>query len=114
MSDAACIITECGRDAEHRGLCKSCWNQAGKAVRAGETTWEELEAVSLARPAHVRRGSSHPFRRALDRALAHRKTVSPSAPKRRNRAAAEAASGPVEPAVDMAAEEPRKRLVQKR
>jgi hypothetical protein len=37
--------------AHCRGLCEACYNRAGKAVRAGKTTWAALVAAGLALPA---------------------------------------------------------------
>src|SRR4051794_1070648 len=31
-----------------RGLCPTCYDRSGRAVRAGETTWSALEAAGLA------------------------------------------------------------------
>jgi hypothetical protein len=37
--------------ARARGLCATCYNRLGKAVRSGKTTWATLEAAGLALPA---------------------------------------------------------------
>jgi hypothetical protein len=34
-----------------RGLCPTCYDRSGRAVRSGETTWARLEAAGLALPA---------------------------------------------------------------
>ena len=50
-TDEHCLIPGCKRclvDGS-RGLCKNHRVMAGAKVRAGKTTWEELEAKGLAR-----------------------------------------------------------------
>lgn len=37
--------------AIRRGLCPRCYNKTGDEVRAGKTTWVELEAIGKALPA---------------------------------------------------------------
>jgi hypothetical protein len=34
-----------------RGLCPTCYDRSGLAVRSGETSWARLEAAGLALPA---------------------------------------------------------------
>lgn len=70
MSEAngkpVCIITHCTRDRYSRGLCNSCYRSAALTIKAGKTTWDELERLSLSLPvARVRRRSG-PFGKAFD------------------------------------------------
>lgn len=47
-----CITPGCDRPYHSRGLCDTCRTQARRAIKRGETTWEELEELGLALP-HV-------------------------------------------------------------
>jgi len=40
----ACLNPTCERKTNCRGLCMLCYQTAGRLVRAGRTTWDELEA----------------------------------------------------------------------
>jgi len=65
-----CIVEGCGRKAQGRGLCCSCYNTANRNVKAGETTWQELEQYGLALPGgkgQARRGRN-PLISALEKA----------------------------------------------
>lgn len=118
MSDAICLTPECGGPVESRGVCKSCCNQARKLVSGGRATWEALEARGLVRPPSIRRGSSHPFTRAFERAAeADAGASKPTQRRRRSKASDEAQqSPPAEPADagEAPPETPLRRLVQKR
>lgn len=61
-SDAVCLRPDCTRPASRRGLCRSCYNQAGRYVRDGRTTWTALEADGKVLPA--RRDKRTPVIRA--------------------------------------------------
>jgi hypothetical protein len=50
MPTAGCLSCR-ERLARSRGLCPACYDRAARAVRAGETTWAELEAAGRALPA---------------------------------------------------------------
>ena len=45
-----CTIETCDRKAVTRGLCHSCYLTALRLVKAGETTWSELEQKGLCGP----------------------------------------------------------------
>jgi hypothetical protein len=45
-----CIVPECKRPQKTRGLCGPCRQQAGNAIRRGETTDNELVAAGLMLP----------------------------------------------------------------
>jgi hypothetical protein len=48
---AKCLVKECKNNADgFKGLCKSCYYTAYRAVKANETTWEALERRKLALP----------------------------------------------------------------
>jgi len=66
---ARCLIEGCERDAKTRGLCKSCYQTACKAVKADKTTWEELESMGLVLKAKRLKGidNESPFRVALEK-----------------------------------------------
>jgi hypothetical protein len=51
MSAPVSCLSCRARLAHCRGLCEACYNRAGKAVRAGKTTWAALVAAGLALPA---------------------------------------------------------------
>lgn len=38
-----CLVPDCDRETEIRGLCRPCYNRAYQLVMAGRTTWEALE-----------------------------------------------------------------------
>jgi hypothetical protein len=46
------------RVAYQRGICELCRRRHSRAVRAGKTTWAELEAAGLALPAQRRGGKA--------------------------------------------------------
>lgn len=118
MSDGICLTPECGGPVESRGVCKSCCNQARKLVSGGRATWEVLEARGLVGPPAIRRGSSHPFNRAFERAAEVRAADPKAAPRRRrSKPTDEAQKSPPAEASDAgeaATETPLRRLVQKR
>lgn len=43
-----CLTPGCGEKRNQRGLCTRCATTARNMVKAGETTWEELESLGLA------------------------------------------------------------------
>lgn len=47
---AKCVQEGCRGDAEYRGNCWKHYQAFLRSVRAGETTWDELEAKGLATP----------------------------------------------------------------
>jgi hypothetical protein len=51
MADDAIGCVNCRQRVIHcRGNCSVCYNRHQKAVKAGRTTWAELEAAGQARP----------------------------------------------------------------
>lgn len=42
-----CMIKECVRPVNKRGLCLQCYNHAYSKVESGEVTWAVLEAHNL-------------------------------------------------------------------
>ena len=42
-----CLIPGCENQVKNRGLCQGCCQAAAKHVKAGKSTWEELEAWGL-------------------------------------------------------------------
>jgi len=75
-----CLVKSCERKAYCRGLCRSCYQTALKAVSNGKTTWEELEAMGLSLPPKnvVSATQRNPFRVAFEELLAQ--PESPAAP----------------------------------
>ena len=37
------MVSNCDRQAEGRGLCRSCLSLASKLIKENKTTWEDLE-----------------------------------------------------------------------
>lgn len=66
-----CLIKDCGRPAETRGVCKSCYVHARVLVISGDSTWEELEQLGLVRPAH-RHAPKNPLKVAFLAAIENR------------------------------------------
>lgn len=55
-----CIVPRCDAPDYHsRGLCNNHRTQAALLVRRGDTTWEELEALGLAKPVTKLSGCRH-------------------------------------------------------
>lgn len=50
FKDEFCYMKECNRAIRSRGLCNLHRTEAGRKVRSGQTTWEELEELGLAKP----------------------------------------------------------------
>lgn len=65
-----CLTPYCTGEAAHRGLCKSCYNVAGRLVRNKETTWEQLIKLKLATPPFL---NEHGPQNRFLVALEHRK-----------------------------------------
>ena len=51
MTDAIVCLTCRQHIQVTRGCCATCYKRHGDAVRAGQTTWAELEAAGKALPA---------------------------------------------------------------
>jgi len=57
-----CLSTDCKATARVRGLCHGCYEKAHRAIKAGITTWEELERLALAEPSkRPRTGQKNSF-----------------------------------------------------
>ena len=70
---AICLTPGCGREGKIRALCGRCCTAARKAVKDGKTTWEQLEAMGLAKPPkHNVIGGKGVFAAALDKALGNK------------------------------------------
>jgi hypothetical protein len=70
---AICLTPNCGREAKIRALCGRCCTAARKAVKDGKTTWEQLEAMGLAKPPkHNVIGGKGVFAAALEKALGNK------------------------------------------
>ncbi len=52
--DKLCLVNGCGSKFRSRGLCNTHYITAIEMVRRGETTWEELVSVGLAKAPHSR------------------------------------------------------------
>jgi hypothetical protein len=63
---ATCLIENCGGDAQIRGLCWNCYQNALRYVRKGKTTWKELEEAGFANPPTRQRNASL-LRKALNK-----------------------------------------------
>lgn len=62
-----CIIEGCDREASGgRGLCSACYQSLHRSVKAGDTTWDELERLGLCQ-ARCRSPRQNPAQRALER-----------------------------------------------
>ena len=49
MASEVCMIEGCERKSASRGLCWPCYQMASKRINAGDTTWDELVSVGLAK-----------------------------------------------------------------
>lgn len=47
--DKLCLVNGCGSKVRSRGLCNKHYITAFDMIRRGETTWEELVSVGLAK-----------------------------------------------------------------
>lgn len=56
-----CLIPECSKDSNTRGLCTNCAGTAYFMIKRNETTWEELEKLGLAKPKMAGRGKKGPL-----------------------------------------------------
>jgi len=45
-----CLVPDCGRPQQTRGLCIGCYAVARTAVKEGATTWDVLQAKGRALP----------------------------------------------------------------
>ena len=50
MKSLSCLFHGCQRLARTRGRCHSHYGKGAAQVKAGETTWAELEALGTAAP----------------------------------------------------------------
>lgn len=50
MNPVPCLTPGCNTDSRWRGLCSRCYGQAKRLIEKGETTWEELMGLGLAKP----------------------------------------------------------------
>ncbi len=48
---STCIIPGCGGEVHARGLCVRDYIAATRLIASGQTTWSELEAYGIVRPA---------------------------------------------------------------
>jgi hypothetical protein len=55
-----CIVPDCTSPAKTRGLCDKCYAAASKDVKAGITTWAELESANPPLAIPSKRGPSVP------------------------------------------------------
>lgn len=62
-----CAIQNCPNKRTTRGLCASCRREATQLVKAGKTTWEQLEEFGLAVD-NVKKGGL--FRKAFKKMMA--------------------------------------------
>lgn len=44
------VCLGCVHFSQARGLCQNCYRKAREAVKAGKTTWEQLEKEGKCRP----------------------------------------------------------------
>ena len=50
-----CLTPDCHRHGRvARGLCNACWMAASRSIKAGQTTWAQLEQFGLAAPLRVK------------------------------------------------------------
>lgn len=64
-AETLCIVPDCKRPHDApRGLCSSCYQSGLKLVHTGQTTWEQLEQLGLAR-SQLKAESANPLRRAF-------------------------------------------------
>lgn len=70
---STCMIEGCERQVRVRGLCLQCYQSAFVHVKAGRTSWEQLEAAGLALPARAYRRS--PFVIAFNKAEKSKNTT---------------------------------------
>jgi hypothetical protein len=56
-SKAKCLNPSCPRDANTRGLCKSCYHTACRLIKQGRTTWAELIEQGKAKEPNDRGGA---------------------------------------------------------
>jgi hypothetical protein len=68
-----CMVDQCKRPADTRGVCKSCYVHARVLVLSGETSWAELESMGLVMPAH-KHAPKNPLKVAFLAALEKRET----------------------------------------
>lgn len=46
----SCLVCR-SKPSSNRGVCDACYHRHGAAIRAGQTTWQQLEADGLSRQA---------------------------------------------------------------
>jgi hypothetical protein len=54
-SKPKCCVPKCTRNEYSRGECKPCFKCACRLVTDGETTWDELVDLKLAKPSRARK-----------------------------------------------------------
>lgn len=47
MNKPLCMTKDCGKVAQWKGLCRSCYGQALRLIEQEKTTWEELMTMGL-------------------------------------------------------------------
>jgi len=50
MEQPKCMNPKCSRKASTRGVCWTCYNTMSRMVKAGETTWKQLETAGTCLP----------------------------------------------------------------
>lgn len=53
-----CMVPNCSRAVRSRGVCNSCLSGFSRAIKAGRTTWMDLEMAGLVLAKHKGRSAS--------------------------------------------------------
>lgn len=61
-----CLANDCQKEEYARGLCRSHYQLASRAVRQQITTWERLEEEGLSAPEKKRGPAPSPFTQAVE------------------------------------------------
>jgi hypothetical protein len=64
-----CLIEGCDRAAKSRGLCKSCYQAARAAVKAGKVSWDQLVLAGLAKETAPSKGQQSRFAAAMEKKI---------------------------------------------
>jgi len=64
-----CLINDCKRDANCRGLCWPCYQMALRYIKAGKTTWSELISKGLAKDTNYMGRDNSPFTKLMKEQL---------------------------------------------